>query len=179
MNPALLGLVTIIIGVGGCVGYFYFSNMFLDKVLFPPSGPHAGRNINRANQIRPWLFLAPAVFALGLYLGYPVVETLRLSVTDRDAGGAFVGLANYSQMFDEPKFWEAMRNNMLWLIVVPAASTAFGLLAAQLTDRISWGNLAKSLVFMPMAISFVGASVIFKLIYDTRPEDQEQNEVDR
>ena len=148
--------------------------MFLDKVLFPPSGPHAGRNINRANQIRPWLFLAPAVFALGLYLGYPVVETLRLSVTDRDAGGAFVGLANYSQMFDEPKFWEAMRNNMLWLIVVPAASTAFGLLAAQLTDRISWGNLAKSLVFMPMAISFVGASVIFKLIYDTRPEDQEQ-----
>ncbi|NNF91264.1 MAG: sugar ABC transporter permease, partial [Boseongicola sp.] len=59
-------------------------------------------------------------------------------------------------------------------IVVPAASTAFGLLAAQLTDRISWGNIAKSLVFMPMAISFVGASVIFKLIYDTRPEDQQQ-----
>jgi alpha-glucoside transport system permease protein len=88
--------------------------------------------------------------------------------------GAFVGLANYSQMFGEPKFWEAMRNNMLWLIVVPAASTAFGLLAAQLTDRISWGNIAKSLIFMPMAISFVGAAVIFKLIYDTRPADQDQ-----
>ena len=67
-----------------------------------------------------------------------------------------------------------MRNNMLWLIVVPAASTAFGLLAAQLTDRISWGNIAKSLIFMPMAISFVGAAVIFKLIYDTRAVDQEQ-----
>ena len=77
-------------------------------------------------------------------------------------------------MLAEPKFWEAMRNNLLWLIVVPAASTAFGLLAAQLTDRIAWGNLAKSLVFMPMAISFVGASVIFKLIYDTRPEDKAQ-----
>jgi alpha-glucoside transport system permease protein len=63
---------------------------------------------------------------------------------------------------------------MLWLIVVPAASTAFGLLAAQLTDRIGWGNIAKSLIFMPMAISFVGAAVIFKLIYDARPADQAQ-----
>ena len=57
---------------------------------------------------------------------------------------------------------------------MPAASTAFGLLAAQLTDRIKWGAFAKSLIFMPMAISFVGASVIFKLIYDTRPVDQNQ-----
>ena len=174
MHPALLGLATIVIGVGGCIGYFYFSNVVLDKFLFPASGPNAGRNINRANQIRPWLFLGPAILALGLYLGYPVIETLRLSLTDRDQGGAFVGLDNYSQMMSEPKFWEAMRNNMLWLIVVPAASTAFGLLAAQLTDRISWGSLAKSLIFMPMAISFVGASVIFKLIYDTRPEGQDQ-----
>ena len=174
MHPALLGLVTIIVGVGGCIGYFYFSNLFLDKVLYPASGPNAGHNINRANQIRPWLFLAPAVLALGLYLGYPVVETLRLSFTDRSQDGAFVGFANYQQMMSEAKFWEAMRNNMLWLIVVPAASTAFGLLVAQLTDRISWGSLAKSLIFMPMAISFVGASVIFKLIYDTRPEDKEQ-----
>jgi alpha-glucoside transport system permease protein len=174
MHPALQGLITIIIGVGGCIGYFYLSNLLLDKVLFPARGPHAGRNINRANLVRPWLFLFPAIFALGLYLAYPVVETLRLSLTDRDAGGAFVGLANYSQMASEPKFWEAMRNNMLWLVVVPAASTAFGLLAAQLTDRIKWGNVAKSLIFMPMAISFVGASVIFKLIYDTRPAGQEQ-----
>ncbi len=176
MNPALQGLITIIIGVGGCVGYFYFSNLLLDKVLFPAKGPNAGRNINRANMVRPWLFLFPALALLGLYLAYPVFETLRLSVTQRIAGGGseFVGVANYSQMFSEPKFWEAMRNNMLWLVVVPAMSTAFGLLAAQLTDRISWGNVAKSMIFMPMAISFVGAAVIFKLIYDTRPIDQEQ-----
>ena len=174
MNPAFQGLLTIIIGVGGCIGYFYFSNQFLDKVLYPAKGKNAGRNINRANQIRPWLFLFPAIFALGLYLAYPVFATLWYSVTDRDAGGAFVGLANYKQMFEEPKFWEAMRNNMLWLIIVPAASTAFGLLAAQLTDRIKWGSFAKSLIFMPMAISFVGAAVIFKLIYDTRPVDQAQ-----
>ncbi len=174
MSPAVLGLVTIIVGVGGCLGYFYLSNLFLDKVLFPARGPNAGRNINRANMVRPWLFLGPAIVALGLYLGYPVFETLRLSLTDRTQDDAFVGLANYQQMFAEPKFWEAMRNNMLWLIVVPAASTAFGLLAAQLTDRIKWGAFAKSLIFMPMAISFVGASVIFKLVYDARPAGNEQ-----
>lgn len=174
MNPALQGLVTIIIGVGGCLAYFYFSNQLLDKVLLPAKGPNAGRNTNRANLIRPWLFLFPAVFALGLYLTYPVVATLWYSLTDRNQGGAFVGLANYRQMMAEPKFWEALRNNMLWLIIVPAASTAFGLLAAQLTDRIKWGAIAKSLIFMPMAISFVGASVIFKLIYDTRPAGQNQ-----
>ncbi|MEL6644650.1 MAG: sugar ABC transporter permease [Pseudomonadota bacterium] len=176
MHPALQGLLTIIIGVGGCVGYFYFSNQFIDKVLFPAKGPNAGRNINRANMIRPWLFLAPAMIALGLYLAYPVFETIRLSLTERVPGGGyqFVGLDNYTQMFGEPKFWEALRNNMLWLIIVPAASTAFGLLAAQLTDRIGWGNAAKSLIFMPMAISFVGASVIWKLVYDTRPVEQDQ-----
>jgi len=180
MHPALQGLITIIVGVGGCVAYFLLSNVFLDKVMFPPRGPNAGRNISRANMIRPWLFLLPALLALGLYLAYPVVETLRLSLTDRviqpDGTSVYVwvGGENYTRMFGEPKFWEAMRNNILWLLVVPAFSTAFGLIAAQLTDRIKWGSLAKSLIFMPMAISFVGAAVIFKLVYDTRPIEQEQ-----
>lgn len=176
MHPAFQGLLTIVLGVGGCVGYFYFSNRFLDRVLLPGKGEKAGRNINRANMIRPWLFLAPALIALGLYLAYPVVETMRLSLTERLPGGGsqFVGLDNYNQMLNEPKFWEALQNNFLWLLIVPAMSTAFGLLAAQLTDRIGWGNVAKSLIFMPMAISFVGAAVIWKLIYDTRPIDQNQ-----
>lgn len=176
MHPAFQGLLTIIIGVGGCVGYYYFSNQFLDKVLFPAKGANIGRNINRANMVRPWLFLFPALLALGLYLAYPVVETLRMSLSERLPGGGsqFVGLDNYGQMMSEPKFWEALQNNFFWLLVVPAMSTAFGLLAAQLTDRISWGNIAKSLIFMPMAISFVGAAVIWKLVYDTRPVDQEQ-----
>ncbi len=174
MHPALQGLITIFLGVGGCLGYFYFANQLLDKIIFPARSDDAGRNINRANLVRPWLFLLPAIFCLSLYLAYPVFETLRLSLTDRSLDGAFVGLANYQQMFGEEKFWEAMRNNILWLIVVPAMSTAFGLLVAQLTDRIAWGNIAKSMIFMPMSISFVGASVIFKLIYDARPVDQSQ-----
>lgn len=174
MNPVFQGMLTILIGVGGCIGYFYLSNLVLDKVIFPARGENIGRNINRANMVRPWLFLLPALVALTLYLAYPVVATLWLSLTDRDQGGAFVGLANYSQMLAEPKFWEGLGNNMLWLLIVPALSTAFGLAAAQLTDRISWGNIAKSLIFMPMAISFVGAAVIWKLVYDTRPPGTDQ-----
>lgn len=175
MNPALQAVLVIALGVGGCVGYFLLSNLLLDKVLYPPRGPHATRNINRAAMIRPWLFLLPALAALTLYLAYPVFKTAWLSLHKRvNDGYEFVGLANYAQMFGEDKFWESMSNNMLWLIVVPAMSTAFGLLAAQLTDRISWGNIAKSLIFMPMAISSVGAAVIWKLIYDTRPADQAQ-----
>jgi alpha-glucoside transport system permease protein len=175
MNPAVVALVTVGVGVGGCILYFWLSNIVLDTLVFPARGPNAGRNITRANTVRPWLFLLPAMIALGLYLAYPVFATLWLSL-NRDVGGTqqFVGLANYAQMVSEAKFWESMRNNMLWLIVVPAGATAFGLLAAQLTDRLKWGAFAKSLIFMPMAISFVGASVIWKLIYDTRPAGQEQ-----
>lgn len=176
MNPAIQAVLTIVIGVGGCIGYFFLSNLFLDKVLFPLSGPNIGRNITRGNMVRPWLFLFPALVLLGLYLAYPVFATLWLSFTQDAPGNTreFVGFANYTQMVTEDKFWESVTNNMIWLLVVPAMSTAFGVLAAQLTDRIWWGNIAKSLIFMPMAISFVGASVIWKLIYDTRPIDQAQ-----
>jgi len=176
MNPAIQAVLTIFIGVGGCIGYFFLSNLFLDKVIFPLSGPNIGRNITRGNMVRPWLFLFPALVLLGLYLAYPVFATLWLSFTQDAPGNTreFVGFANYAQMVTEDKFWESVKNNMIWLLVVPAMSTAFGVLAAQLTDRIWWGNIAKSLIFMPMAISFVGASVIWKLIYDTRPIDQAQ-----
>lgn len=182
MHPVLQGLLTIVIGVGACLCYFYFSNQFLDKVLFPARGPRAGKNINRANMVRPWLFLFPALFVMGLYLAYPVFDTLFLSLVEREPNpnevGSFffhwVWFENYIQLTREPKFWEAMRNTMMWLIVVPAMSTVFGLMIAQLTDRISWGSIAKSLIFMPMAISFVGASVIWKFVYDARPVGQGQ-----
>ncbi len=164
------------LGVGGCLGYFWLSNRVLDRVLFPARGPHASRNIARANLLRPWLFLLPALIALGLYLAYPVVETLRLSLMERGPGGGevFVGLDNYAQMIGEPKFREALRNTLLWLLIVPAVATGGGLLVAQLTDRLRWGTLARSLIFMPMAISFVGAAAIWKLVYDARPPGQEQ-----
>jgi alpha-glucoside transport system permease protein len=158
------GLVTIVVGVSGCVGYFYAANMVLDRVLYPASGPNAGANINRANRIRPWLFLLPAILALGLYLVYPVIGSFYRSLFDR-SGFNFIGFGNYGALLDDAEFRMSLRNNFLWILVVPAMSTFFGLLAAQLTDRLSWGNIAKSLIFMPMAISFVGASLIWKFVY--------------
>ena len=127
MNAALQGLITILLGVGGCVAYYTLSNLLVDTLLFPARGPHQARNIRRANLVRPWLFLAPALFVLAVYLAYPVIETLRLSLSERVAGDGsrFVGFANYVQMLSESKFREAMRNNLLWLVVVPAAATAF------------------------------------------------------
>ena len=164
MHPFLSGIVTIVIGVGSCVAYFYFSNLVLDKVIYPATGPRAGYNINRANQWRPWLFLFPAIFVLGLYLVYPVVGSFLRSLYSR-SGDEFVGLGNYATLFGSEAFRQAFLNNILWVIFVPAAATFFGLIAAQLTDRLSWGNVAKSLIFMPMAISFVGASLIWKFVY--------------
>ena len=157
------GIVTIIVGVGGMFAYFWLSNYVLDHVFLPAKGENAGRNINRANQIRPWLFLFPAIFALGLYLVVPVFYSGWLSVTSGVAEDGWY--RNYAEIFGNETFRVALLNNMLWVLVVPAASTFFGLIAAQLTDRLSWGNIAKSLIFMPMAISFVGASLIWSFVY--------------
>lgn len=169
MSPLVQGAITIIIGVGGCIGYFYFANMLLDKVIFPARGNDAGRNINRANQVRPWLFLFPAIFALGLYLVYPVVGSFLRSLYNR-AGDEFIGFGNYANLIADEGFRTAFFNNFLWVLVVPAMATFLGLLVAQLTDRLSWGNIAKSLIFMPMAISFVGASLIWKFVYANDPD---------
>lgn len=164
MSPLLQGIVTVIVGVGGCVGYFFLSNLILDKVIFPPRADNPGRNINRANLVRPWLFLFPAMAALGLYLVYPVVGSFWRSLYNR-SGEEFIGFGNYTTMFADDGFQTALFNNFLWVLVVPASATFFGLLVAQLTDRMKWGNIAKSLIFMPMAISFVGASLIWKFVY--------------
>ncbi|MEM9796622.1 MAG: sugar ABC transporter permease [Pseudomonadota bacterium] len=169
MSPLLQGILTVIIGVGGCIGYFWASNYVLDRYIFPAKGPEAGRNINRANAVRPWLFLLPALAALGLYLVYPVFGSFWRSMFNR-AGTDFVGLGNYALLFGDGEFRTALFNNFLWVLVVPAAATFIGLLVAQLTDRLKWGNIAKSLIFMPMAISFVGASLIWKFVYANDPD---------
>lgn len=168
-------VITVIVGVGGCLAYFYGSNMLLDRV-FPIEdrhGKYQPRNLRIQAWVRPWLFLGPAMLLLGIYLIYPIIETVRLSLHDR-TGQEFVGLSNYTWAVADREFRLSIFNNLMWLLVVPAACTFFGLVIAVLTDRIWWGNIAKSLIFMPLAISFVGASVIWKFIYDFRPEGQEQ-----
>ncbi|WP_309084816.1 sugar ABC transporter permease [Chelativorans sp.] len=161
-----------VLGVAACFGYFWASNKLLDT-LYPASGAHVAANLTKANAVRPWLFLGPAVIVVGLYLAYPVVNSIWLSFHG-PSGETWAGTSNYEWLARDGGFRESVRNNILWLIVVPAATTFFGLIAAALTDRIAWGNIAKSLIFMPMAISFVGASVIWKFIYDYRPAGSEQ-----
>ena len=174
-QQVISAIIVILLGVGGSVAYFLGANWLLDR-FFPfrdGTEPNAVRNQRITSAVRPWLFLGPALLSLGVYLAYPVAQSLRLSFYGRD-GENFVGIANYIWLIGDDGFRESMFNNFLWLLVVPAAATMFGLLAAVLTDRIWWGNIAKSFIFMPMAISFVGASVIWKFVYDYRSAASEQ-----
>ncbi len=175
LEQVLYALVTILVGVGGCLAYFYGSNLLLDR-LFPADAvkhDRAIRNLKVQSTVRPWLFLAPALLFLTLYLIYPAIQTLIWSFFNKDAS-AFVGLDNYVWAFQDEQFRQSIFNNFLWLLVVPAACTLLGLIIAVLTDRIWWGAIARSLIFLPLAISFVGASVIWKFVYDYRGEGQEQ-----
>ncbi|MEM8915638.1 MAG: sugar ABC transporter permease [Pseudomonadota bacterium] len=167
-------ILAIVLGVGASILYFAGTNWILDAALADTkrNGKFHSREGYRA-AIRPWLFVGPALFLLGVYLVYPVFETLRLSFYDR-GGANFVGFSNYLWAFQDAEFLQAVRNNFLWLLIVPALSTAFGLVIAVLADKVKWGVIAKSFIFLPMAISFVGASVIWKFVYDFRGPDATQ-----
>ena len=168
-------LMAIVLGVGGCVIYFWGANKLVDLV-FPSrgvSGAAAIDNLRRQGLIRPWLFIGPALIILTIYLIYPVVATVYYSLYDRSSDN-FVGLANYQWAAGDAGFQNSIVNNLMWLLVVPAACTFLGLVIAVLTDKIWWGTIAKSLIFLPLAISFVGASVIWKFIYEYRGEGQTQ-----
>jgi alpha-glucoside transport system permease protein len=165
-------IVAVVVSIGFCLLYFAGSNFLLDRIVALPFATRNRRESIRTN-VQPWLFLAPALFLLGVYFIYPLVETFRLSFFDA-VGEGFVGLANYDWVFNDDNFLITIRNNVLWLLVVPAAATALGLVVAVLADRVWWGYAAKTLVFMPMAISFVGASVIWKFVYDFRGPEADQ-----
>ncbi len=169
-------LAAVAVSVAFCLLYFAGSNFLLDKFTQRPKGnPTAKRPLADVLEsgVRPWLFLAPALLLLGVFLLYPLVETFRLSFYDA-TGETFVGISNYTWVFADQYFFITIRNNILWLLVVPAVATVLGLIVAVLADRVWWGNIAKTMVFMPMAISFVGASVIWKFVYDYRGPQSEQ-----
>jgi alpha-glucoside transport system permease protein len=171
-DPFLQTLFAVVVSIAVCLLYFAGSNFLLDLIVRLPLGDAAGKERVRSG-VRPWLFLAPALLLLGTYLLYPLFETFRLSFFDA-TGETFVGLANYQWVLVDQNFLITIRNNFLWLIVVPSAATALGLVVAVLADRVWWGGFAKSMVFMPMAISFVGASVIWKFVYDFRGPESDQ-----
>ena len=164
----LIGAAGMIVGgTFGCVLWLWISNAVLDLLL------RKGGHLRRAGVLRPWLFLGPAVLLMGMYLAYPALCSLWLSLKDAD-GMQWAGGTNYRWLAQDPKFREALRNTLLWLALVPAMTTALGLLAARLTVAARWGGLATVLILMPVAMSFTGAGVIWKFVYEYRATGQAQ-----
>jgi alpha-glucoside transport system permease protein len=118
--------------------------------------------------IKYLVFLVPAIALLIIGLIYPAIRTLILSFMDADSE-VFVGMENYVWAFTRPEILQVLGNTAIWVIVAPLASTFIGLVIAYLTDRMKSAAAVKSLIFMPMAISMVGASIIWKFVYDFEP----------
>lgn len=118
-------------------------------------------------------FLSPAIFLLGIGLIYPSISTLFAAFLD-NRGQGFVGLDNFIWIFTQPTGLVTVGNTIIWVLVVPTVSTIFGLAYAVFIDKSRGEKFFKILVFMPMAISFVGASIIWRFVYDAKPADQDQ-----
>lgn len=121
-----------------------------------------------ASRLVPWLFLAPALIFLLVWVVYPTVRTIVRSFFDR-SGDEFVWFDNYADLFTTDTLQTAIKNNVIWVAVVPALVTAIGLIFAVLTERIRWSTAFKTVVFMPMAISLFAAGVIWRVMDDKDP----------
>ncbi|MDP3178047.1 MAG: sugar ABC transporter permease [Spirochaetaceae bacterium] len=137
------------------------------------SEPLAGRNPRRAALVRPWLWLLPTLALLAAFLVYPTVDTIATSFRDSETG-RFAGLANYAKIFGDPDNVAALRNNAAWLVFFTLGTRGFGLLLAVLTDKVRYESAAKALIFIPMAISFVAAGIIWKFMFEFRPAGESQ-----
>ena len=175
-SQILNALITVLIGVGGCIGYFYGSNILLDKLL-PADASNdvaAVRNLKASSQPSGLgFFLARHSCCLHFILYFRFFRHSGFRFMTRQATSLLASITSAGAVKDT-QFRQSIFNNLLWLLVVPAACTLLGLIIAVLTDRIWWGNLARSLIFLPLAISFVGASVIWKFVYDYREKGQQQ-----
>ncbi len=158
-NRAMVVLVAIVIGVGGVFFIFWGMNKVVDWL------PASFRE-----SVRPYVFIGPALVILSVFLVYPVFNTILISLKD-SRGQDFVGLDNFKFVFTDPSMLRSIRNTLGWMILVPVVAVSIGLAFATLADRLRRGEaIAKSLIFLPMAISFVGAAVTFRLIYSFRPQ---------
>jgi alpha-glucoside transport system permease protein len=114
-------------------------------------------------------FLAPTIFFLGLWVVYPAINTIKRSFYSR-SGDEFVWFDNYEQIFTSDVLFTAVKNNAIWVLVVPALVTAIGLVFAVLTERVGWSVAFKTAVFMPMAISAFAAGVTWRIMYQQDPD---------
>jgi alpha-glucoside transport system permease protein len=163
-SKVIIGVLGLVFGIGGAIVFFRFLNMIIEGL---PSRLSEG--------LIPYAFLLPALTLLGLMLLYPTVQTVVYSFANDDST-AWVGLDNYGAIFGSGAFWQALLNNFLWILIVPLVTVAFGLAVAVLADKLSatGERVSKSMIFLPMSISFVGASAIWGLIYAFRPPGTSQ-----
>lgn len=154
---AIISIVAIIWGVGGVAVLYVVTNWLIEQL--------GGEWIRR---LQPFVFVGPALAILAWYLAIPTLRTLFASLMNRD-GSEFIWFQNYYDIFFKERIMlEAVRNNVLWIVFGASLSVSFGLLIAVLADRSKFETAAKSLIFLPMAISMVGAGVIWNFIYEVR-----------
>ena len=180
----LITVIAIIWGVGGVAVLFWVFNWLVE--MLPEEW---------TARLQPFVFVGPAVAILVWYLALPSVRTFWISLFGRNGApdlplsllfsspsefftlfrAEFVGFGNYVAVFSDRLMREAFRNNILfWMLIATPLTVVFGLLVAILADRSKFERVAKSLVFMPMAISFVGAGVIWNFMYEVKPLGEAQ-----
>ena len=163
-SKIIIGLLALVAGVGGAAILFYFLNMFVEALP---------RRLSEG--LIPYAFLLPGFGLMSLMLLYPTVQTFVYSFANQDST-AWVGLQNYRDVIADQEFRTSIFNNFLWLLIVPATTVALGVIVAVLADKLSpqGEKIAKSAIFLPMAISFVGASAIWYLVYAWNAEGSSQ-----
>ena len=134
----------------------------------PATGPGTRPGLWRRHRVTI-AFLAPAVVLLAIWIVYPTIYTIGRSLFDR-SGDTFVGFDNYERIFSTDTLVTAIRNNALWIAVVPALVTAIGLIFGVLIERIRWSIAFRTAVFMPMAISLFAAGVIWRVMDQQDPD---------
>jgi alpha-glucoside transport system permease protein len=156
-------LIAVVAGVGGAMLLYYSLNLAVERL--PTTWEH---------RLKPYVFVGPAVLVVLTLLVYPTVYTAYLSFFSNT--GASVGLGNYTSLFGDAQFRQTLINNLLWILVVPALAVVVGLAVATLADKLRERSerIAKSVIFLPMAISFVGAGTIWGFIYAARPAGRPQ-----
>ncbi|SDN92082.1 alpha-glucoside transport system permease protein [Streptomyces sp. cf386] len=133
------------------------------------AGKERARRSRRRGRIIALLFVFPALLLLGALVVYPVLFSVGRSFFDA-SGTRFVGGENYAEMFRDPATLKAIRNTTIWVVVAPALLTGLGLILAVLVEKVRWATAFKLLLFMPMAVSFLAAGIIFRLAYDEDPD---------
>jgi alpha-glucoside transport system permease protein len=158
-NRSVVVVVAVVVGVVGIFFLFWAMNRVVNYL---PARFREG--------VRPYVFVGPCLVILAVFLVYPVINTIIISLKDATST-KFVGLDNFKFVFTDSGMLTGIRNTAGWIILVPLVATGIGLAFATLADRLRRGEaVAKSLIFLPMAISFAGASIVWQFIYSFRPQ---------